>query len=422
MNTEPARTGMAFVKFIAWRIVTAAVITLFVATLWFTISPLLALVSPLLIVVFFPELAGMSTRVRKQRAAMILSYLEQAVRLNLPLPGMLAAARKSEQGLMGQRLLKVQELLEKGASLETSLRLETPEISRRVVSLIGAAQRTGQLPQALARIMDEEQESPEQAERNAFGRWYPLMMTLVLLGVTTMIMVFVVPKMEYIFQDFGLRIPPVTRMLINISRAIFQADLFDIPLMLIVVVVTAVIALGGMFERIWTQPQELPRPTWFDYIAWVTPVWHGVVRDRSMADACDTIAGALRGGQPLNRAIEEATTLRINEIVRERMREWQAGVEAGQPADEAARMAKLPPLFTGMIGSGRGIDPAASIEFLASYYHGRFSRSRELIRAGAVPIMALVFGGIVLFIAAGLFTPLISMMDHIAGSVKVVSK
>jgi type II secretory pathway component PulF len=291
-----------------------------------------------------------------------------------------------------------------------------------VVSLIGAAERTGQLPQTLARIMDEDQDTPEQAERSAFGRWYPLMMTLVLLGVTTMVMVFVVPKMEEIFKDFGMRLPTVTRTLISISRAIFQADLFDIPLLLIVIVVVAVVMLGGMFERIWTQPQELPRPTWLDYLAWATPVWHGVVRDRGVADACDTIAGALRGGQPLHRAIEEATTLRMNDVLRQRLREWQAGVEAGQPADDAARQAKLPPLFVGMIGSGRGADPAAPVEILATYYHGRFSRARELIRAGAVPIMALLFGGIILFIAAGLFTPLISMIDSLSGGVKVVTK
>jgi type II secretory pathway component PulF len=171
-----------------------------------------------------------------------------------------------------------------------------------------------------------------------------------------------------------------------------------------------------MFERIWTQPQELPRPAFLDYLAWATPVWHGVVRDRGMADACDTIAGALRGGQPLHRAIEEATSIRMNEIVRERLRDWQAGVEAGQAADEAARVAKLPPLFCGMIGTGRGTDPTAAVEFLAAYYHGRFSRSRELIRSGAVPMMALVFGGMVLFLAAGLFAPLVSMIDSLSVS------
>jgi type IV pilus assembly protein PilC len=416
MVSEPTRTWLALVKFVAWRVLTVVVIGLLIVTLWFGISPLLALASPVLIMIFFPELAGMSTRVRRQRGTMILSYLEQAVRLNLPLAGMLSAARQSEDGVMALRLLKLQKMLETGTSLETALRLEAPEVSRRVVSLIGAAERSGQLPQALARAIDEEQESPEQAERSAFGRWYPLMMTLVLLGVTTMIMIYVVPKFEEIYKDFGLRLPPATRLLMNLARAIFQAEVFDIPVLLVVIIVIAVLMLGGMFERIWTQPQELPRPAFLDYLAWATPVWHGVVRDRGMADACDTIAGALRGGQPLHRAIEEATSIRMNEIVRERLRDWQAGVEAGQAADEAARVAKLPPLLCGMIGTGRGTDPTAAVEFLAAYYHGRFSRSRELIRSGAVPMMALVFGGMVLFLAAGMFAPLVSMIDSLSVS------
>jgi type II secretory pathway component PulF len=75
-----------------------------------------------------------------------------------------------------------------------------------------------------------------------------------------------------------------------------------------------------------------------------------------------------------------------------------------------------------MIGSGRGGEPAEAAEFLAAYYRGRFSRSRELLRAGAVPIMALVFGGFVLFVAAGMFSPLVEMMDHLSSSAVEVSK
>src|SRR5258706_8679748 len=111
-----------------------------------------------------------------------------------------------------------------------------------------------------------------------------------------------------------------------------------------------------------------------------------MVRDRSMSDACDTIAGALLGGQPLHRAIEEATTLRMNEVIRERLREWQAGVEAGQPPDEAARQTKLPPLFSGMIGPGRPRGPPPPRRVLSSFSPRRLSRSPEIIPAAAAPM------------------------------------
>jgi type II secretory pathway component PulF len=70
-----------------------------------------------------------------------------------------------------------------------------------------------------------------------------------------------------------------------------------------------------------------------------------------------------------------------------------------------------------MIASGRGGDPAAAVEFLATYYAGRFSRARELIRAATVPVLALVFGGIVLFLVVAMYSPLLSLMNALSGSV-----
>jgi type IV pilus assembly protein PilC len=409
--------------FVAWRVVTAAVIALFIGTLWFTVSPLLAIASPILIIIFFPELAGMSTRVRRERATVILSYLEQAVRLNLPLPGMLDAARESEEPTTAARLNDVAELLEKGASVATALGRAVPEASARVVGLVGAAERTGRLPQALARIVRERERTPEQEARSAFGRWYPLLMTLVILGVGSVLMIFVMPKMEEIYKDYGLALPRPTRLLIAISRELYEGQIIEgVPLTLVVIVVAAVVILGGMFQQIWTPARASLRVEALDRLAWWLPVWHRLTLNRGLADACDTLAGGLRGGLPLTRAIEEAATLRINPVLRDRLQLWQGGIERGMPTDQAAREAGLPPLFCGMVGGATGDVPVQAVEFLASYYHSRFSRSRELLRAAAIPAMAIVFGGFVLFVAAGMYTPLLKMMDHLNDIALKVSK
>jgi type II secretory pathway component PulF len=419
---SPENTVNEIVRFLAWRIATAIFIALFIATIWFAISPLLAVASPIVIIIFFPELAGMSTRVRRHRAAMILSYLEQAVRLNLPLPGMLNAARQSEETTTADRLRRLTELLEKGASLETALRHSTPEVSTRVASLVGAAERTGQLPRTLARVVDEMQERPEEIQRSAFGRWYPLLMTLGLLGIGSMLMVFVVPKMQAIFNDYGLRLPWATRLLIGMSNGVGEVRFLGIPVALGVVVGLAIVVLGGMFEEIWTPTRPRLRIAWLDRLAWWLPVWHNLALHRGLADVCETLAGALKAGQPLPRAVEEAATLRINDVLRDRLQLWQGGIERGLPTDQAAREARLPSLFCGMIGGRTGDLPLHAVEFLASYYRSRFSRSRELLRAAAIPAMALFFGAFVLFIVAGMFTPLLHMMDHLSDIALKVSK
>lgn len=184
----------------------------------------------------------------------------------------------------------------------------------------------------------------------------------------------------------------------------------------------AVVVLGGMFQQIWTPARARARIDWLDSLAWWVPVWHRLALHRGLADACDTLAGGLRAGLALPRAVEEAASLSINPVLRDRLQLWQGGIERGLPTDRAAREARLPPLFCGMVGGARGDVGVQAVEFLASYYHSRFSRARELLRAAAVPAMAIVFGGFVLFIAAGMYTPLLTMMDHLNDVAMKVSK
>jgi type II secretory pathway component PulF len=158
---------------------------------------------------------------------------------------------------------------------------------------------------------------------------------------------------------------------------------------------------------------------WLDMILWYVPVAHGVSRDRGLADASRTIADALRTGRPLPRAIDEARMLRMNAVLRNRLAKWGQRIQAGAPADHAARDARLPELFAGMIGpaAAGGAGTIAAFEFLADYYGSRFSRSRELLRAAIVPLLVLVFGAVVLFIISALFLPLIHMIDFLSESV-----
>ena len=112
----------------------------------------------------------------------------------------------------------------------------------------------------------------------------------------------------------------------------------------------------------------------------------------------------------------------MNEVLSDRLQLWQGGIERGLPTDQAAREAHLPAIFCGMIGGSRGDVPIQAVEFLASYYRSRFSRSRELLRAAAIPGMALFFGAFVLFVVAGMFTPLLHMMDYLSDVALKVSK
>lgn len=405
------RTG----SFLVTLVVGVGAFTVTTVALWF-LHPGLGLMAGVAWFVLLPAVAGMRAEVRRRRAAIILTYLSQATTLNLPLARMIDAARWSESKRTGRRLKHLRDLLEDGASLEAALPIATPEVSPRTVGLIAAGERLGRLPQALARVV-EDHRAPVGGDpsRDAFARWYPLMMTTAVFLLVGLIMVFVMPKFEQIYMDFGLRLPRPTVLLLDLSRGVYESMV--IPLLLAVLFFAVVgntfrQALGGGGES----PADGDRIGLIDGVLWRVPILHGIQRDQGLADAFHTIADALRTGRSLPRAIDEAARLRVNRVLRDRLVRWRDGIEEGLPADGAARRADLPHLVGGMIASGRGGDPAAAVEFLANYYDGRMSRARELLRAAVVPLFALIFGGLVLFLVTAMYSPILSLMNSLSAS------
>src|SRR5262249_6940233 len=120
------------------------------------------------VVILIPLLAGgllllvigtsAATAARRRRGANLLNYLEQAVRLNLPLPRIVRAIGESESGRFASDLETAREALEAGQSLATVLEV-VPDVPPRVIGLIAAAERAGRLPQVLSRLMQQRRDA-----------------------------------------------------------------------------------------------------------------------------------------------------------------------------------------------------------------------------------------------------------------------
>lgn len=412
------RLASGAMMFVAWRLATAAAVAMFIGVIWYAISPFVAILAGLVIFVGLPALAAAMTQIRERRARVILTYLEQATRLNLPLPRMLEAAQRSEQKGTARRLRRLGDLLEDGAPLEAALPVATPEFSARMVGLIGAGERLGNLQQVLGRLVAQPREEEDDAAvRSSYARWYPLLMSVAFSLLLMLVIFFVVPKLVDLSKDFGVKLPYATRTLMHIGRGL--RDLDFAPMLIVVVVLVTV--MGSPVRQIFDDGPSVGMGG-FDQILWRLPIAHGLARDRGFGDIFNTMAVALRAGYSLPRAIEEAEGLRLNAVLRKRLRRWRNGIEGGAAADQAGRAARLPALVCGMIGSGKGGDLAAAMEFLASYYDGRFSRGREILRAAIVPVLAIGFGGVVLFMASGTYLPLLQMMDRLSETALKVSK
>ena len=345
--------------------------------------------------------------IRRNRARTALGYLEQAARLNLPLPAMLHAAESAETGGGRAAIQLLRARLEDGVPVASAFGQALSGASPRQVSLIGAGERVGRLGQALRRLTDQDRCKPRRDPANTiYLQVYPLVLSLAVSTICALLILFVIPKYKRILHDFHAPVPAALDWLGDWSGTV-------IPLCGAIASLLLLSYVGRMTAAIFSP--RLRRPAVLEWIVdrtlWGLPLARGIVRGRGMADVCNVAADALDAGYSPALALADASELKVNAILRRRVRHWAALVEAGQPLADAARAARMPKLLVGMLSTASGEDVPRVLQFLARYYESRFSRSAELLRGAAIPTMAMGFGAVVLFMAYTLLVPLISLAD-----------
>jgi type II secretory pathway component PulF len=413
---QRTRPWTALLMNVMLMVIGVAVMGLLGTLLGVVFSPVLGSTSPVfdLLVLVAILMAVRSARRNHERVA--VGYLEQAVRLNLPLPAMVRAAEMSEGGKLRRRLARLRAWLETGLPIGTAVRRALPGVPARTTDLLLSAERLGQLPAALRRVLREDRSPGErQSVQAVLLRWYPLAMLGTVAVVGLMINIFVMPKYQQIFRDFRLPLPPLTRRTMGLWQTI------EIPLAVIAGLILADFA-GRALGEIRAVPPEWLNP-WrglTDRIVWVTPVWGSIARSRGLADVCMLLADATQAGLPLDRALAEASDAAGNRVLQRRVRRWAELVSSGVPAADAARKARMPALVSGMLGTTQGAAVPGVFAFLARYYEGRHASAATLAQSAAVPAMVLIMAAFVGILALSLFLPLVRMIDFLAKPMRLM--
>ncbi len=345
------------------------------------------------------------TGVRQRRVALVLSRIEQAVRLNLPLVGMLRTS-SFEGRITVSRLTRIAQQLSLGNSLASSLEHALPELPPRERSLIAVAEESGSLGNALSRLVQEEQER-RPADSVAAVRTYIVVIAASIATVVSTLSIFVIPKYQAIYKDMT-------------KHAYENFDLLRdgvvllmtlVQLSLIVLIIWFIRTVFFVHRRRWG---------WIDWLVWHMPLAHGLARDRGLADVFRTLANGLSAGRTLHSAMGDACRLRINAVQHRRIVRFAQAVDSGESLANAGRRGRFPGLAVGFLATAQASQTLVETTgFLASYYEGRFSRLRILVSAAAVPAMTLVFGALVCAVALLLFRPMLlilSSLDHNYGT------
>src|SRR6266566_4693991 len=161
------------------------------------------------------SIGGVST---KQLTAFTrqLSTLQDA---GLPILRSLQILEQQQRpGLLKAIIGGVAEEVEGGGTLSDAMAKYPKAFDKLYVNMINAGEAGGVLDLILARLADFMEKAAKLKKKVIGAMIYPAVVISIAVGIVSMIMVFVIPKFEQIFKDFGTKLPPITQILLDVSR------------------------------------------------------------------------------------------------------------------------------------------------------------------------------------------------------------
>ncbi|MBW2459973.1 MAG: type II secretion system F family protein [Deltaproteobacteria bacterium] len=232
---------------------------------------------------------------------------------------------------------------------------------------------------------------------------YPILMLIIAVTMISVLMVAVVPKVTSIFESMDRALPWYTSLLITVSG--FTASYW----WLILIVVSGAV---WAFRR-WKRTPE-GNLTWDTFVLSL-PVFGSLVQMIAISRFSRTLATLLAAGVALLQAMGIVQTVLGNAALEKVVAEATTSIREGQSIAEPLKASgRFPPLVTHMIAIGEKSGQLEEmLENVANAYDSAVDNRVQMLTSLLEPIIIVVMGGAVAFIAMSILFPLIQMSDFV---------
>jgi type IV pilus assembly protein PilC len=158
--------------------------------------------------------------------------IEQMSRSGIPILEGLRDLRNSVENPRFREILTIMIEDMEGGKVLSQCMASHPEVFDKVfVSLVGAGEQTGRLPEVFQQLAESLKWQDELASQTKRLLIYPAMVLIVVIGVVLFLLIYLVPQVTGLLKTMGVALPIQTRVLIATSNVVVQwwPLLFGIP-------------------------------------------------------------------------------------------------------------------------------------------------------------------------------------------------
>ncbi|MEM4260099.1 MAG: type II secretion system F family protein [Candidatus Woesearchaeota archaeon] len=267
------------------------------------------------------------------------------------------------------------------------------------IGLVKAGERSGTLDKVLDRMADqlEKQASLMSKIRGAFT--YPAIVLVVAIGVISVMMVYLVPKLKDVYSGFKQDLPFVTQVMVSISN--FMINYWWVLILLIIAIISGFISFKKTkFGRRLLDEFKLNMPVFKDFLRMVY-----------MARFTRTLSTLISSGISITESLKITSDAIGNVIYEEEIAKLTESVRQGKSLSLSMIESELfPKTVSQMLKVGEETGEIDSmLSNLANYYDEEVDNIVKTISTLLEPLIIVIMGLSVLFILVGIMTPIYQM-------------
>lgn len=294
--------------------------------------------------------------------------------------------------------------VENGQFLSESLNRFKNAFGELFINIIKLGEISGTLPENLDYLAEEIKKKASLKSKVKGALIYPLIILLATIGVTGVLVLFVLPKILPIFETLNVKLPITTIILIAVTDFV-NAYYIWIGLGIVAVIIGFIFALRIHSVRFFVHRLVL-------YI----PIAGKISSDYNMANIARTLGLLLKSGVKIVEAVGATADSIPNLVFKKALTEAVEDVRRGAPIYQYLEKQPhlFPPVLTRMIQIGeRTGNLDTNLIYLSEFYENALDEKVKNLSSVLEPILMVFMGLLVGFVALSIITPIYEVTQSI---------
>jgi type IV pilus assembly protein PilC len=295
-----------------------------------------------------------------------------------------------ENAAMQKLILSIKADVEGGSALAEALAKQPLYFDDLFVNLVDAGEQAGALESLLEKVATYKEKTEAIKKKIKKALTYPAAVLVVAFVVTTILLIFVIPSFEDLFQGFGADLPTFTRMVIDLSAFVRTQGVF------IVMAIGAAVSTFFYFKK-----RSRKFRHFLDRMMLKLPVIGPILEKASIARYARTLSTMFAAGVPLVEAMESVAGATGNIVYEEGVLTMRDEVATGQRLQQAMENTGLfPNMVIQMIAVGEesgSLDEMSAkvADFFEEDVDNAVDNLSSLLEPMIMAILGVLVGGLV---------------------------